>query len=115
VADRRRSIPLRARTAKRFITSSKSKPDLRRYFKMWRAVFAAALCLVMEATLSLNTSSYEKRVGSKSRDAYGLCARIEKPHPLVPHIPHGGEHGYGDEEKDREDNHYMVGHRAPES
>jgi hypothetical protein len=41
--------------------------------------------------------------------------RIEKPHPLAPHIPDGGEHGYGDEEKDREDNHYMVGHRAPES
>jgi hypothetical protein len=74
VADRRRSIPLRARTAKRFITSSKSKPDLRRCFKMLRAVFAAALCLAVKATLSSNTSSYEKRVGSKSRDAYGLCA-----------------------------------------
>ena len=30
------------------------------------------------------------------------------------HIPDGGEHSYGDEEIDREDNHYMVGHRAPE-
>ena len=56
------------------ITSSKSKPDLRRTFKMWRAVFAVALCLVVKAILSLNTSSYEKRVGSKSRDTYGLCA-----------------------------------------
>jgi hypothetical protein len=50
----------------------------------------------------------------KSRRVRSL-RRIEKPHPLAPHIPDGGEHGYGDEEKDREDNHYMVGHRAPES
>jgi hypothetical protein len=35
--------------------------------------------------------------------------------PLMLHIPDGGEHSYGDEEIDREDNHYMVGHRAPES
>ena len=31
------------------------------------------------------------------------------------HIPDGGEHGYGDEEEDREDDHHMVGHHAPES
>jgi hypothetical protein len=43
------------------------------------------------------------------------AARNEKPQPLTPHIPEGGEHGYGDEEKDREDNHRIVGHRAPAS
>jgi hypothetical protein len=32
---------------------------------------------------------------------------------LASHIPDGGDHGYGDQEKDREDNHRMVGHRAP--
>jgi hypothetical protein len=40
-------------------------------------------------------------------------ARASAGH-LSPHIPDGGEHGYGDEEKDREDDHHMVGH-APES
>ena len=34
---------------------------------------------------------------------------------LSPHIPDGGEHGYGDEKKDREDDRHMVGHHAPES
>ena len=32
---------------------------------------------------------------------------------LSPHIR--GEHGYGDEKKDREDDRHMVGHHAPES
>ena len=40
--------------------------------------------------------------------------RIEKPRPLAPHIPDGGEHGYGDEVKNQEDSHHVVGHRAPE-
>ena len=34
---------------------------------------------------------------------------------LAPHIPDGGEHGHGDEVKNQEDNHHVVGHRAPES
>jgi hypothetical protein len=32
---------------------------------------------------------------------------------LAAYIPESGEHGYRDEEKDRGDNHRMVGHRAP--
>ena len=50
----------------------------------------------------------------KSRRVRSL-RRIEKPHPLAPHIPDRGEHGYGDEVKNQEDNHHVVGHRAPES
>jgi hypothetical protein len=41
--------------------------------------------------------------------------RGEKAQSLSSHIPEGGEHGYGDEEKDREDNYHVVGHRAPAS
>ena len=55
---------------------------------------------------------------SPTRRTFGatLCeASAGAMKPLMLHIPDGGEHSYGDEEIDREDNHYMVGHRAPES
>jgi hypothetical protein len=50
-----------------------------------------------------------------SIEVEGKHGPVKISQPLSPHIPDGGEHGYGDEEKDREDNHHMVGHRAPAS
>jgi hypothetical protein len=47
----------------------------------------------------------------KSRHVRSL-RRIEKPHPLAPHIPDGGERGYGDEEKNQEDTDRDQGQRA---
>jgi hypothetical protein len=44
----------------------------------------------------------------KSRRVRSL-RRIEKPHPLAPHIADSGEHGYGDEVKNQEENHHVVG------
>ena len=113
MADRRRSIPLRARTAKRFITSSKSKPE---------TVFQDVACRVCRGSLLGHEGNLvlkyfllrEAGRVQKSRRVRSL-RRIEKPHPLAPHIPDGGEHDYGDEVKNQEDNRHVVGHRAPES
>jgi hypothetical protein len=50
-----------------------------------------------------------------SIEVEGKHGPVKISQPLSPHIPDGGEHGYGDEAKNQEDNHHVVGHRAPES
>jgi hypothetical protein len=53
---------------------------------------------------------------SPNRRAWGsfwMARTIESPSPSPPHFPESGEHGYADEDQGREDDHRMVGHRAP--
>ena len=81
MADHLCTIPLRARTAKRFITSSKSKLARRPSFKKCRAVFAVSLLSVAKATSCLNTSCCERLVASKTGGASALLRTNEKPRP----------------------------------
>jgi hypothetical protein len=81
----------------------------------WLGITATVYAVGKPPAMCLGLRQLNGRGDAAAASGVSMPHAVFAPHRIGAHISDGGEHGYGDEVKNQEEGHHMVGHRAPES